>query len=118
MKRLVFFLLIIFPFLLFGRQYIRTDSLAVTTTIKDTTFTPMWNGCRIWFDGCDGLILISSSTDDTTGFASRPKVSLDDGEKLEIWHDRFYPGTVYRIRYEAASGSGTLYIFGYKNVYQ
>jgi len=101
-----------------------TDSLVVSETAADTTFTTeRWETANIMFVGCDGYVQLSLSPLDTTGWAGTTSgknwLYLPEESILVIEKDRDLgiPG-LYRLGYKAASGTGALFITGTKKTYE
>ena len=95
------------------------DSLAVTTTEVDTTFSPRWNGCCLWFDNCTGLVRFGTTTTDTVSWSSKKWFKLEENQVMRFMINEYYNANhLWRLEYKAVSGTGILYIVGYKNAYQ
>ena len=90
-----------------------TDSLAITTTAIDSTFTYPWESVVLWTSGCNALYKIEiNAVDDITG---EPYFRLDAGSFVAIKKDQQLGiSGLYRLRIKAVSGTGTVYLFGTK----
>jgi hypothetical protein len=96
-----------------GTKYTWVDSLAVTTTKADTILPYSYEQCSLWLTGCSGKVKLGGVSD-TTEFASRYWLPLDTGQILTTGPaDR-----LKRLWFKSTSGSGTLWIIGYKTVPQ
>jgi hypothetical protein len=126
MKKLVLIGLLLFMFVEARTQtaFSFLDSLVVTTTKKDTTFsTERFETFNIKFSGCDGLVRFAMSSQDTVGWdrqgpaaKMRHYILVDEGSVLSVSADKNLrvPG-VYKLDVRTVSGSGIMYIFGTKN---
>jgi len=118
MKRfLLFTLLLILPFsILKGTTYAVTDSISVSSTGVDSTFSQRWVGCSFWFLGCEGQVKYATSPNDTTSWSSKQWTVLSDGQVMQFW-PLFpeFPSSLYRLEYRCTTGTGALFISGLKN---
>lgn len=100
---------------IFGTNYTWIETYSVTTDSVDTTFTDPYYQATLFFDGCTGLIKWAGvATGDTVNIAGRPYTLLQPSQTITI-------GTatkLKRMEYYTSSGTGTLYIVGYKRVRQ
>ena len=95
-----------------GTKYLWTDSIKVTTTAIDCTFTQRWESITFWFDGCDATIKVAAP--DTFGFTNRCSIKLYEGVPYS-----FGPATpLKRLLMKASVDSGTCYLVGYKTIRQ
>lgn len=100
---------------LLGNNYIWTDSIAVSTTIQDSTWAGIyerWEQVTLWFSGCGGMVKIGAP--DTTGFSSRDWIELYENRSLTI-------GPYTRLRrlwFRSDTGSGVMYMIGFKKTQQ
>jgi len=127
MKRFVLIIaLILFPIVFVRGQIARswTDSLAVSTSSSDTTFsTQRWETATLIFSGCDGWIKYALSSRDTLGWSDdshgKKWFYLGEGQTLSITANKELriPG-LWRLEYKAALGSGALFITGTKKYYK
>lgn len=93
---------------LLSTRYYWSDSLHVTTTTIDCTFTERWDYVSFWADSCD--IYYKAAAPDTNGITTRPRQLLYEGQVKS-----FGPATpLKRIIIYASSDSGTVWIEGYK----
>lgn len=125
MKRVFFVLLLLVVPLssIHGQQqYAWSDSLTVTTVAVDTTFSPRWNGCTLWFEGCRGWIRFATSVEDSVGWSTttfgKKWVLLEDGQTFGLWQTTFHKQSLWKLEYKSAAGTGALFIVGYKNRYE
>lgn len=115
-----FMLLIVFIIVLCGpvsgqllsTRYYWSDSIKVTATAVDCTFTERWDYVTFWADGCN--LLYKASAPDTNGITFRQRQFLYDGQVKT-----FGPSTpLKRLILWAASDSGVVWVEGYKRVRQ
>ena len=122
MKRLSFVIVLFFllsPFTLQSQTlYQWSDSLAVSSTAVDTTFSPMWNGCTLMFEGGDGWIKVGTTPADTVGWSTKSWVKVAQRQPYYVWPTDHHPNRLRYLKYKVASGTAALFITGYKNVYQ
>jgi len=95
------------------------DSLAVSTSAKDTTFsTEKFESATLMFKDCDGWVKFAISSSDTLGWSAeaygKKWLYLPEGSSLSITANKELriPG-LYRVEYKG-SATGTLFIFGTK----
>ena len=94
-------------------RFIVSDSLALTTSEIDSTFTYPWESVTIWAVGCDALIKIEINKQDD--FTDDSFVRIDDGSFITITKNRELGiSGVYRVMTKAVSGTGILYMIGTK----
>ena len=104
-------------------RYAVSDSIAVSVTAIDSTFSQRWETVNIKFVGCSGWVKFAMSASDTTGFktgagtAPQQWTFLQAGEVLYLERNASLgiPG-LYRLRAKAASGTGVMYLIGTKAV--
>ena len=101
-----------------AQQYAWTDSLAASTTSVDTTFSPRWNGCTLWFTGSAGLVKFATSSSDTAGWSDKTWTELAQGQTLGFWQVPYYQCMLYRLEYKSVSATGAVHIVGVKVRYQ
>jgi hypothetical protein len=129
MKRLLVGILLLFPMLSIGQtttsRFSFQDSLVVTTTKKDTTFTTeRFETAEIMFSGCDGLVRFAMSTQDTVGWNRQGPAAkmkhyrlVEEGNILYIVPNKDLGITgLYRLDVRSVSGSGIMYLTGTKKV--
>jgi len=118
MKRVFFLiLLLLLPFsILHSTTYAVTDSISVSSTGVDSTFSQRWVGCSLWFLGCEGQVRYATSSADTSGWSSKQWTVLSDGQVMQFW-PLFpdFPSSLYRLEYRCTTGTGALFISGLKN---
>ena len=111
MKRFFFlFLLLILPLMAeaqFGNRYFWCDTLNATTTARDCTWTDVWEVATIYGDA-DMLLRIGAP--DVGNWTSRRWVSIEEGLALTIGPSP----NLKKITWKTASGTGVLYVVGYK----
>jgi hypothetical protein len=103
-------------------RFFTSDSMAVSTTKRDTTFsTERYESCNILFSGCDGLIRVATSTQDTVGWTNTTVVKrfflVPELVPFKITANSAL-GIVglYRLDFGAVTGTGIMYIIGTKKV--
>lgn len=117
MKRLLFILLFLSLSLspLYATTYAVVDSISVSDTAVDSTFTQRWIGCSLWFLDCEGWIKFALSPNDTTGWSSKQWVKLIETQPMHFWPEEpYFSGGLYRLEYRCTTGTGALFITGLK----
>lgn len=95
-----------------GTKHFWSDSIKVTTTAIDCTFTQRWEYLEFWADSCD--IRVKIGAPDTIGFTNRKSVKIEEHVVSKLG-----PATpVKRMLIKAAVDSGTIYFWGYKTIRQ
>ncbi len=91
-----------------GSHYFWANSYTVSGTSIDQYFSDPWEYCSIYADTVDVLLRIGAP--DTTSWSSRTWIYLPSGSTIE-----FSPFIkLRRIEAKTVSGTGTLYIVGFK----
>lgn len=92
-------------------NYMRVDSLAVTTSETDTTYSDRWYILNITFRGCNGLVKFYFTGADTS--TASPWYVLKEDETLYFEkNDDLGLSGVSRIKVKASSGSGAVFLAG------
>jgi len=123
MKLRLLFILVLFLLPLTGAEaatYTWTDSLTVTTTAFDTTFsTARWASCSLWAVDCDVRIRFGTTPSDTVSWSDKSWVELKEGQVMNfVPYEPYFHNSLLRLQAKAVSGSGTVYISGLKTKYQ
>ena len=93
---------------IYGTNYFWQDSLALSTSAVDSHFVVKWQQVVFWSNGAD--LLFRAGSPDTTSWSSRKFTKISAGQTYS-----FGSATkLIRFEYKASSGSGTLYMSGYK----
>lgn len=93
-------------------RYYWSDSIKVTSTQLDCTFTERWDYVTFWADSCD--IKYKAAAPDTNGITLRDAQFLYEGQVKS-----FGPATpLKRLIIWAVADSGIIWMEGYKRVRQ
>lgn len=95
-----------------GNRYFHCDTLNVTTTARDCTWTNEWEVATIYSDSVDVDMRIGAP--DVSSWSSRNWMRLQDGSSLMIGPTP----SLKKITVKTTTGTGILYIIGYKKVRQ
>jgi len=94
--------------------YAHTDSIKVTTTAFDSTFTERWQTASLFSVGCDLWLKMAFSSLDTS-LTSDQWLRLDEGVTLTITKNTFLGiQGLRRLSAKAVADSGVVYIVGTK----
>jgi len=96
------------PQLLQAQYYVWIDTLAITTATVDSAFLYRWEECTLRARGC--AIYFKVGSPDTSCWSVRKWYYLAEGESVEFG----FRTPLNRIAMKAASGSGIIYLAGYK----
>jgi hypothetical protein len=91
-----------------GNRYFVYDTLAVTVTAVDTTWSTEWEVATIYADTV--ALYIKVGAPDVGGWSERPWIYLPAGLALSIGPTP----KLKRLSVKTFSGSGVCYIIGYK----
>lgn len=93
-------------------NYVWLDSIATSTTGRDSLFATTWE--QVLIKPVGGAIYLKFGSPDTTSWSSRSWWYLADGEAIG-----FGAGTrLRRLQWKSVSGTITVYMTGYKKVAQ
>lgn len=101
-----------------AQTYLWSDSLAVSTVEVDTTFDPIWHGATLWFEDCDGWVKIGTVPADTVNWATKKWVRIQEHQMVGLWLGTEYRAHLWRLSYKSYTGTGALFIIGFKLSYQ
>lgn len=93
---------------IYGTNYLWQDAISITTAAIDSHFVTKWQDVSFWSSGCG--LSFRCGAEDTTSWSSRDWIVVEAGQTIQIG-----PATkLVRLEFKASSGSGTMYILGYK----
>ena len=95
-----------------GNRYFHTDTLNISTSARDTTWTTSWEVATIYADTVNVMLTIGAP--DVGEWASRLPMYLETGMSLTIGPTP----KLKRLKVSTTTGVGVLYIVGYKKARQ
>lgn len=97
---------------IYGTNYLWQDAISITTSPIDSAFAEVWQQVTVWARGCD--LYAKFGAPDTTDWDSRDWIYFVEGSSVSIGSAT----KLTRVEFKAVSGTGTLYMFGYKRIGQ
>ena len=95
-----------------GNRYFHTDTITVTTSVYTITYDESWEEATIWADTVD--VMLRMGAPDVGGWTSRDYIRLAQGMAFSIGPTP----KLKKLSVYAISGSGVVYVAGYKKTRQ